>query len=117
MKSVERVDFELDISRRLKKAPVLKGISKPYFQVKVQSSRESDALENGIWGLAPPKVQVSVLGLRSRMRTSFHHQPEAQHPKISSDRNAGRPITPSKCQKQTSIVVPAAGEIRRRPPF
>src|SRR5262249_44553320 len=29
------------------------------------------------------------------MRTSFHHQPEAQHPKSSSYPQAGRPITPS----------------------
>ena len=28
------------------------------------------------------------------MRTSFHHQPEAQH-QISSYQHAGRPITPS----------------------
>src|SRR5262252_3161225 len=29
------------------------------------------------------------------MRTSFHHQPEAQHPKSSSYPPAGTPITPS----------------------
>src|SRR5215467_9794079 len=29
------------------------------------------------------------------MRTSFHHQPEAQHPKSSSYPQAGRPSTPS----------------------
>jgi len=33
--------------------------------------------------------------LRPHMRTSFHHQPEAQHPKSSSYPQAGRPITPS----------------------
>jgi hypothetical protein len=33
--------------------------------------------------------------------TSFHHQPEAQHPKSSAIHKFARPITPSKCQKQT----------------
>src|SRR5215471_3749121 len=35
------------------------------------------------------------------MRTSFHHQPEAQHPKSSSYPQAGRPITPSFGTKRT----------------
>ena len=35
------------------------------------------------------------------MRTSFHHQPEAQHPKSSSYPQAGRPITPSFGAKRT----------------
>jgi hypothetical protein len=52
------------------------------------------------------------------MRTSFHHQPEAQHPKSSAIHKLGRPITPSvapityfatqqndaKCQKRTQAV-------------
>ena len=29
------------------------------------------------------------------MQTSFHHQPEAQHPKSSTIHKLGRPITPS----------------------
>jgi hypothetical protein len=33
--------------------------------------------------------------LRPKIRTSFHHQPEAQHPKIVSYPQAARPITPS----------------------
>ena len=45
--SVERVGFELDVSRLLKKVPVLKGNSKPYLQVKVQSFRERGAPESG----------------------------------------------------------------------
>jgi hypothetical protein len=30
--------------------------------------------------------------------TSFHHQPEAQHPKSSAIHKKRRPIIPSKCQ-------------------
>jgi hypothetical protein len=33
--------------------------------------------------------------LRPSPRTSFHHQPEAQHPKSSAIHKLGRPITPS----------------------
>jgi putative tryptophan/tyrosine transport system substrate-binding protein len=33
--------------------------------------------------------------LRPSQRTSFHHQPEAQHPKSSAIHKLGRPITPS----------------------
>jgi hypothetical protein len=33
--------------------------------------------------------------------TSFHHQPEAQHPKSSNHPQQRRPITPSLGQKRT----------------
>src|SRR5215467_6321813 len=33
--------------------------------------------------------------MRPLPRTSFHHQPEAQHPKSSAIHKLGRPITPS----------------------
>jgi hypothetical protein len=33
--------------------------------------------------------------LRPFPRTSFHHQPEAQHPKSSAIHKLGRPIIPS----------------------
>jgi hypothetical protein len=35
------------------------------------------------------------------MRTSFHHQPEAQHPQIFSYPQIRRPITPSNGIRQT----------------
>src|ERR1035438_4693977 len=46
----------------LQKIPVLKGSSKPYLQVKVQSSRESGSLENGFGSQPRPKVQRSDPG-------------------------------------------------------
>jgi hypothetical protein len=36
-----------------------------------------------------------LLMLEAVTRTSFHHQPEAQHPKSSAIHKLGRPITPS----------------------
>jgi hypothetical protein len=36
-----------------------------------------------------------LLMLEAASRTSFHHQPEAQHPKILSCPQERRPITPS----------------------
>jgi hypothetical protein len=40
--------------------------------------------------------------LEAVTRTSFHHQPEAQHPKSSAIHKLGRPITPSFGEKRTS---------------
>jgi hypothetical protein len=45
----------------LQKTPVLKGVSKPYLQAKVQSSRERGALESGFGSWPRFKVQRSVL--------------------------------------------------------
>ena len=44
------------------KTLVLKGVSKPYLQAKVQSSRERGALENGFESEPRSKVQRSVSG-------------------------------------------------------
>ena len=41
-----------------------------------------------------------MLGARTTV-TPFHHQPEAQHPKIFQLSTSRRPITPSLGQKQT----------------
>src|SRR5579863_5301205 len=38
----------------------------------------------------------------AKCETSFHHQPEAQHPKIFSYPQARRPITPSNDAKSSS---------------
>jgi hypothetical protein len=38
--------------------------------------------------------------------TPFHHQPEAQHPKIFSYPQERRPITPSFGTKRTSVLTP-----------
>jgi hypothetical protein len=48
--------------------------------------------------MAPP----AICRLRPSQRTSFHHQPEAQHLKSSAIHKLGRPITPSFGAKQTS---------------
>ena len=42
------------------------------------------------------------------MWTSFHHQPEAQHPKSISFPQAGRPITPSFWGTPDSLCSPQA---------
>jgi hypothetical protein len=42
-----------------------------------------------------PHRSFSMANLRPLPRTSFQHQPEAQHPKSSAIHKLGRPITPS----------------------
>src|SRR5262249_49570853 len=54
--------------------------------------------------------------------TSFHHQPEAQHPKSSAIHKLGQPITPSKGQKRKSPGIRRRSmkpthRVRLQPPF
>ena len=42
--------------------------------------------------------------------TSFHHQPEAQHPKLFAYRQAGRPITPVCALKAESFTSTSFGD-------
>src|SRR6516165_1488090 len=57
---------------------------------------------------------LSFLCLRPSPRTSFHHQPEAQHPKSSAVHKLGRPITPSILPIATKI---GSGATCRDVPF
>jgi hypothetical protein len=46
------------------------------------------------------------------MRTSFHHQPEAQHPKSSAIHKLGRPITPSFGPDNRGFLTPVLAPFR-----
>ena len=60
--SVERVASQTRLSSAGSKTLISLASSKPYLQVKVQSSRESGALENGFGSKPRSKVQRSVSG-------------------------------------------------------